>query len=154
MKVHSILWFNTLILSLYFKYMGCIKWIYYEVLIWQIKYIFTCIIITCTCIHFPGLYFLPEMWKLRLIRKTDFEIFFWEREREQENMDFIEILSFKLPCYIQYVIIYKLTVYFFKFHDWREAMHLLLSNFLMALPYVAARSTCWHVAKWINFLLI
>lgn len=129
-------------MSLYLEY-TCMKWIYhmrsykYDWLKYIYIYIHVLIIITgtCTCIHFPGLYYMPEMWKLRLIRKTDFyRFFFWERLRTREygfhwNIEFQTSLFYDMWYNIYWLFIFWRLA-------WSHAF-IILSNFLMALPYVA-----------------
>lgn len=126
-------------LCMYLEY-TCLKWIYH---MRSYKYDWLKNIYTCTFISYSYWYtytffwfvFIYQKWENKVNQENRFlDIFFFERDWEQENADFIEILSFKLPCFIICDNINWLFIF------WRLAWShafIILSNFLMALPYVA-----------------
>lgn len=127
-------------MSLYLKY-TCMKWIYH---MRSFKYDWLKKIYTCTFINYNYryMYIYTFFWFVFICQKCENKVyqekrfidFFCERDWEQENTDFIEILSFKLPCSIICDNINWLFIF------WRLAWShafIILSNFLMALPYVA-----------------
>lgn len=127
-------------MSLYLEY-TCMKWIYH---MRSYKYDWLKNIYTCTFINYNYRYmyiytffwfvFICQKCETKVYQEKRFIDFFCERDWEQENADFIEKLSFKLPCFIICDNINWLFIF------WRLAWShafIILSNFLMALPYVA-----------------
>lgn len=141
-------------LCMYLEY-TCLKWIYH---MRSYKYDWLKNIYTCTFISYNYWYIYTFFWFVFIYQKCENKVyqekrfidFFCERDWEQENTDFIEILSFKLPCFMICDNVYFLKI------GMKPCIYYTI-KFSHGSPICCTahiRSTCWLVAKWINFWLI
>lgn len=147
-------------MSLYLKY-TCMKWIYH-MRSFKYDWLKKIYIYTCINYNYRYMYIYTFFWfvlyarnvKIKVNQENRFLDFFFERDWEQENADFIEILSFKLPCSI---ICDNINWLFIFLKIGMKPCIYYTIKFSHGSPICCTahiRSTCWLVAKWINFWLI
>lgn len=104
-------------MSLYLKY-TFMKWIYH-MRSFKYDWLKNIYIYTCINYNYRYMYIYTFFWfvlyarnvKIKVNQENRFLDFFFERDWEQENTDFIEILSFKLPCFMICDNIYWLFIF-------------------------------------------